>query len=125
MLNRTQWLALSIFAIQAFASTTTSLQPTSVVAGTASFTLTVNGTGFAPTDVVNWNGTPLPTSFVSSSQLQATVSSGLLLSAGTVAINVSPFPNALLITQSGTWGPDVPATSFSAPNKTWSYSFSL
>ena len=32
------------------------LSPTSVQPGAAAFTLTVNGTGFAPTAVVHWDG---------------------------------------------------------------------
>ena|SRR5579863_4965546 len=37
------------------------------------FTLTVNGTGFVSGSAVNWNGSALPTQFVSPSQLTATV----------------------------------------------------
>jgi hypothetical protein len=47
--------------------------PLTVKPGSQSFTLTVNGTGFASGAIVNWNGTPLPTTFISSSQLTATV----------------------------------------------------
>jgi hypothetical protein len=49
------------------------LVPLTFKPGSQSFTLTVNGTGFVSGAVVNWNGTPLPTTFISSSQLTATV----------------------------------------------------
>jgi Divergent InlB B-repeat domain len=48
-----------------------SLSPATAPAGGAGFTLTVNGSGFASTSVVRWNGASKPTTFVSPSQLQA------------------------------------------------------
>jgi len=41
------------------------LVPLTVKPGSQSFTLTVNGTGFVSGAVVNWNGAPLTTTFVS------------------------------------------------------------
>ncbi len=49
------------------------LVPTSIAPGGAGFTLTVNGTGFVSGSRVNWNGTALTTSFVSTSRLTASV----------------------------------------------------
>ena len=49
------------------------LVPSAVAPGGPDFTLSVNGTGFVSGATVNWNGTPLATTFVSSSQLTATV----------------------------------------------------
>src|SRR5258708_31953477 len=49
------------------------LVPATVAPGTSAFTLTVNGTGFVSGSVVNWNGSPRATTFVSSSQLTATI----------------------------------------------------
>jgi len=43
------------------------------VPGSASKTLTVQGTGFASGAVVNWNGSPLATTFVSSTSLTASI----------------------------------------------------
>src|SRR5258708_20012156 len=48
------------------------LVPATVAPGTSAFTLTGNGTGFVSGSVVNWNGIPTATTFVSSSQLTAT-----------------------------------------------------
>ena len=49
------------------------LVPDSAVPGSASFTLTVNGTGFVSGATVNWNGSPRSTTFITSSQLQAVI----------------------------------------------------
>jgi len=49
------------------------LIPVSTAPGSKGFTLTVNGTGFTPGAVVNWNGSPRLTEVISSSQLRATI----------------------------------------------------
>ena len=51
----------------------TSLLPNNTDAGGASFTLTVNGSSFVNGTVVNWAGSPRSTTFVSSSEVQATI----------------------------------------------------
>src|SRR5207248_11656935 len=56
--------------------------------GGAQFTLTVNGTSFVSGSKVNWNGTTLVTTFVSSTQLTATVPASLIATAGTASITV-------------------------------------
>jgi hypothetical protein len=65
------------------------LVPTAIAPGGAGFTLTVNGTGFVSGSVVNWNGTALGTTFVSSSQLMATVPASDIAAASTASITVS------------------------------------
>jgi hypothetical protein len=65
------------------------LVPSAVAPGGPSFTLTVNGTEFVSGSTVNWNGVALATTFVSSSQLTATVPSGNIANAGTASITVS------------------------------------
>jgi hypothetical protein len=67
----------------------TTLSPSSVTAGAASFTLTVDGSSFVSTSVINWNGATLSTTFVNSTQLTANVSSTLIANAGTVTVTVS------------------------------------
>jgi hypothetical protein len=64
------------------------LVPASAVPGGASFTLTANGTGFVSGSVVNWNGTALATTFVSGSQLTATVPATDLATASTASVTV-------------------------------------
>src|SRR5438093_12620277 len=69
------------------------LVPSAVAPGGPDFTLTVNGTGFVSGATVNWNGTPLATTFVSSSQLTATVPAANIAVAGTASITVvNPTP---------------------------------
>jgi uncharacterized protein (TIGR03437 family) len=53
--------------------TISSLLPATALAGGLSFTLTVNGAGFTPASVVNWNGVARTTTFVSATQLQVNV----------------------------------------------------
>jgi hypothetical protein len=72
---------------------TAPLVPASAVPGGASFTLTVNGSGFVAGSNIFWNGSPLKTTFVSSTQVTAQVSSGLIKAAGTVPVTVvNPAP---------------------------------
>ena len=68
--------------------TITSLNPDSRTAGSAGFTLTVNGTGFATGAVVQWNGQSLPTTFVGATQLTATVTAERIATPGSAAITV-------------------------------------
>jgi hypothetical protein len=68
-----------------------SLSPTSVVAGTQGFTLTVNGANFVSgflATVVRWNNTALTTTYISSTQVTAAVPASLFLGAGTASISV-------------------------------------
>lgn len=68
------------------------LVPTAVAPGGPGFTLTVNGTGFVPDSVVNWNGSPRPTTFVSNSQLTGDIPVADIASAGTASISVTSPP---------------------------------
>ncbi|HXM63381.1 MAG TPA: VCBS repeat-containing protein [Terriglobales bacterium] len=65
------------------------LVPTAAAPGGASFTLTVNGTGFVSGSVVKWNGTALTTTFVSQSQLTAIVPASDIATASTASVTVS------------------------------------
>src|SRR5262245_57730460 len=70
-----------------------SLSPSSVTAGAAAFTVTVNGNGFVNTSVVRWNGVNRPTTFVSAMQLQASIGASDVATAGTAQVSVvSPAP---------------------------------
>ena len=65
----------------------TSLNPSSAPQG-SSLTLTVNGTGFVNGSTVEWNGGSLGTTYVSSTQLTAQVTSGNTANVGTDAVTV-------------------------------------
>ena len=66
----------------------TSLAPSTITAGGASFMLTVNGSNFGAGSQVQWNGTSLPTTVVSATELQAQVDASLIASPGIVAVTV-------------------------------------
>ena len=69
--------------------TVTSVSPSSAIVGGGPQTITVTGTGFASSSTVQWNGNVLATTFLSSTQLQATVTSSNVASIGAARINVS------------------------------------
>ncbi len=64
----------------------TAVSPATVSAGGPAFNLTVNGTNFVAGTVVQWNGSALPTSFGSATQLTASVSAALISRPGTASI---------------------------------------
>jgi len=64
------------------------LIPTSVPPGGKAITMRVYGARFAPSSVVNFNGTPLSTVFKTTRQLSATVPASLISKAGTASVTV-------------------------------------
>jgi trimeric autotransporter adhesin len=66
--------------------TVTSISPTSVTAGASSLTLTVNGTNFLSTTTIEVGGTVDPTTFVSSTQVTASVSATQLASGAQLSV---------------------------------------
>jgi hypothetical protein len=81
--------AAASFTISSAPSLTiTGLSPSSVIAGAATFALTVNGTGFVAGSVVQWNGTALSTTFVSATQLTASVPANLVSNPGSATVAV-------------------------------------
>src|SRR5579872_3862939 len=65
------------------------LVPDTVAPGSKGFTLTIHGTGFATDAVVNWNGSSVPTSVISSSEVQATIPAADVAKAGTASVKVT------------------------------------
>jgi len=78
--------AASNFSV--YAPTLSSISPTTASAGGSQFTLTVNGANFVPGATVYWDATSLSTTYVGSTQLTATVTSGLITSYGMHTITV-------------------------------------
>lgn len=81
------------YGYAAFASTNgpatlTSLGPNGATVGGPTFTLTVNGSGFVSGATVQWNGSPLSTSFVNGTQLTATVPASLIANVGSASVTV-------------------------------------
>ncbi len=71
----------------------TSLSPTSRTAGTPAFTLTCIGTGMTSGSVVRWNGTPLATTLLSSTQVSASITASLIAVPGTASVSIqNPSP---------------------------------
>ncbi len=70
-----------------------SVSPALILAGSSATTLTVNGTGFTSASTVSWNGNPLPTTYLSSTQLAASLAASYIgnLGWGQVAVS-TPAP---------------------------------
>lgn len=72
---------------------TTSMTPTSATAGGAALAVTLNGTGFTKASQVLASGSPLATTYLSATQLRATLPSTMLATAKTLSLVVqSPGP---------------------------------
>jgi hypothetical protein len=64
------------------------LSPDNTAAGSTDFTLTVNGTGFASNSVVYWNSAVVPTTYVNSQQVTASIVAADVATAGAVTVYV-------------------------------------
>lgn len=65
------------------------ISPSTATAGGSSFTLQVNGGSFLGSSIINWNGTPRPTTYVSSSTLTAQISAADIANTGTILVTVT------------------------------------
>lgn len=71
----------------------TSLSPNFAIAGGESFTLTVNGSDFVNSSVVQWNGNPRTTTFVSATRLTAMIPATDIVAVSTAMVSVvTPAP---------------------------------
>jgi len=66
-----------------------SLSPSSKDAGGPAFTLIVKGSLFQASSSVNWNSSPLTTTYVSTTELKAAVPASLIAQPGTAAVTVA------------------------------------
>lgn len=84
------------YIVQADPVTLTSISPSAVVAGAASLTLTLTGSSFSKDSIVVLNQTPQPTTFVSPTQLRATIDAAMLTTPeeGFVTVESSSQANA-------------------------------
>ena len=65
------------------------LVPNEAGTGSSDFVLTINGTGFIPASVVEWNGDPRETTYVSGTQISALISASDLASGGIDQVTVA------------------------------------
>ncbi len=80
------------------------VSPASIVAGGPALKLTVNGTGFISGTQLHWNGAALATTFVSATQLTASISTALIAGLGSVSVtasNAGVSSNALTLSITG------------------------
>ena len=105
--------------------TITSLSPATTVSGGAGFTLIVNGSNFALSSVVQWNGSNRSTAFVSSSQVTAQIGAADIAKAGAASVTVfNPAPGGgssnsstfTITTGSGSGSNPVPAIIALSPS---------
>lgn len=82
------------FSIVNPAPTVSSLAPATIIVGSAAFDLAVNGGGFVTGSIVEWDGEPRATVFVSASQVRASIAATDVEAAGIVQVRVvNPAPN--------------------------------
>lgn len=79
---------MGAYELASLPSTLTSLSPNSTEQGRKAFTLTVTGTNFAANSVVQWNGSALPTTFVSSTSLTVQIPAALVAISGKFPVTV-------------------------------------
>lgn len=70
-------------------ATLATIAPTTIASGGSDFTLTVNGTNFANGNVVRWNGTDRVTTFVSATELTATIPAADIATGGSATVTVN------------------------------------
>lgn len=84
---------MATITVQNPAPVITTLAPSSLVMGSPDTVLTLTGTGFVSTSLVQINAVNFPTTFVSATQLKATIPAAQIASPGTLNITVlTPAP---------------------------------
>ena len=76
-------------SIAAIAPTLSSISPNTILSSSPGFTMLVTGNGFIANSVVNWNGVPLATTYLSPTQVQAAVPAANLANAGSAMVTVT------------------------------------
>src|SRR5262245_4186700 len=117
----TGFLLFNVAAANAQTPTITSINPTSVAAGGLAFTLTVTGTNYNSSSVVQWNGNARATSLSTPTTLQGTITAQDIIAPGTAQVTVfNPGPaggqtsNAVTFTITGV-APGAPTIATIAP----------
>ncbi|MHC1733387.1 MAG: choice-of-anchor D domain-containing protein [Bacteroidales bacterium] len=113
------------FSINNPSPTISNISPASTTPGGSAFTLMVNGSNFINGSKIRWNGTDRPTTYVSGTQLTASIPAADIVAAGTAAVTVfNPAPgggtsNQITFTiPSSTCGTEIFSDDFSTA-KAW------
>ena len=70
-----------------------SVSPSTVIAGSSAFILTLNGSNFIPASTIQWNGSALPTTYLSETQLEAQIPAANVATSGFAEVTVlNPAP---------------------------------
>ncbi|PIV20846.1 MAG: hypothetical protein COS40_10460, partial [Deltaproteobacteria bacterium CG03_land_8_20_14_0_80_45_14] len=70
-----------------------SIDPSSIIAGSPDFTLTLNGDNFVKTSIVSFNGQPVVSTYTSKTQLQSTIPATAIATPGNYPVKViNPTP---------------------------------
>ncbi len=98
-------LGLTVLAVSVAGCTenVTSVSPTSVVAASPAFKLTVLGSGFSSGDTVQWNGSSRTTTYVATTELIAQINAADIAATGSASISVTN-PSAAALGTSSTSG---------------------
>jgi outer membrane protein assembly factor BamB len=80
--------AAQSFAVAPVVPAITALSPTTATMGGSDYTLTVTGTGFDSSAQVNWNGSPVVTTFVSATALTAVIPAADIAKTGSFPVSV-------------------------------------
>lgn len=94
------------------------LYPAGAAAGGSGFTLQVDGSTFTSQSVVDWNGSPLPTSYVSSTEVTAQVPAADIAQPGTASVTVSNQTAGAPVSNATTFDIAGPAISSLSPDST-------
>ncbi|WP_460499884.1 T9SS type A sorting domain-containing protein [Hymenobacter agri] len=86
--SNAQALGIDDVSIAANPPSITTLTPNTTTVGSSDFTMTLDGTGFQSGATAYFNGTALTTTFVSATQLTATVTAALVATVGTYPVVV-------------------------------------
>ncbi len=103
-----------VFTVKNPAAAISSLVPASATAGSGAFTLTVNGTGFVAGSAIYWNGSPLTSTIVSSTQMTAAVPAGDVATAAVVPIQVEVPPPGGGLSTASTFSVNNPAPAIAS-----------
>src|SRR5262249_46129957 len=101
----------AVYRVAARAPQISSLSPTSAPEGSPDLPLTVNGSNFTSQSTVVFNGRALTTTFVSASQLRATIPAVLLADEGMARVTVSDPAGGVSAAQTFTITENVPTVS--------------